>query len=73
MPYGTVRWFNKKTGAGFIRTDAGENVLFLNGDIRDTDPNSIYRGVRVSLDILKGKYGLTGVNVKAAELPKGFS
>jgi hypothetical protein len=24
MPYGTVKWFNAKTGAGFIRTDDGE-------------------------------------------------
>jgi len=71
MPYGTVRWFNQKTGAGFIRTDDGENVLFLNCAIRDFDPNSICRGARVSLDVLKSKYGLTAVNVRAAELQEG--
>jgi cold shock CspA family protein len=71
MPHGTVRWFNTKTGSGFIRTDEGENVLFINGDIRDSDPGSISRGARVSLDVLKSKYGLTGINVRATEMTKG--
>jgi cold shock CspA family protein len=68
MPNGTVRWFNRKIGAGFIRTDDGEDVMFLNGAMRDSDPNSIYKGMRVSLDVLKGRSGnLTAVNVKSAE------
>jgi cold shock CspA family protein len=71
MPYGTVRWFNAKTGSGFIRTDDGENVLFLNGAIKDSDPSSIHRGVRVYLDVLKNQYGLMAINVNATELPKG--
>ncbi len=69
MPYGTVKWFNKKTGAGFIRTDDGENVIFLNSDIRETDPGSIYKGSRVSLDVLKTRSGdLAAFNVKSAEI-----
>jgi cold shock CspA family protein len=68
MPYGTVRWFNPKTGAGFIRTDDGENVLFLSSAIQDSEPSSIYRGVRVCLDILKSKYGLAAINVRIAEM-----
>jgi len=71
MPYGTVRWFNMRTGAGFIRTDDGENVLFLNGAIQDSDPSSIRRGVRVCLDVLKSQYGLTAINVRATEVPEG--
>jgi cold shock CspA family protein len=69
MSYGTVRWFNKKTGAGFIRTDDGDKVLFLSAAIQDPDPSSVYQGARVCLDILKGKYGLTAINVRATELP----
>jgi len=68
MPYGTVMWFNTKTGAGYIRTDRGEDVLFLNNAIQNADPNSIHKGARVFLDFLKSKYGLTAVNVKATEL-----
>ncbi len=70
MPYGIVRWFNAKTGAGFIRTDDGENVLFLSGSLQDSDPSSICRGVRVRLDLLKSKYGFTAINVRLAELPE---
>lgn len=69
MPYGTVRWFNVMTGAGFIRTDDGENVLFLNSAIQDSEPSYICRGTKVSLDVLKGRYGLTAINVRTAELP----
>jgi cold shock CspA family protein len=68
MPYGTVRWFNAKTGAGFIRTDDGENVLFLSGSLQDSDLSSICRGVRVCLDLLKSKYGFTAINVRLTEL-----
>ena len=70
MPYGTVKWFNTKTGAGYIRTDNGENVLFLHGAIREYDPSSIREGARVCLDVLKGQYGLTAINVRTAELPE---
>jgi cold shock CspA family protein len=63
-----VRWFNPKTGAGFIRTDDGENVLFLTGAIQDSDPSSIHRGARVCLDVLKSKYGLTAINVRIAKM-----
>jgi cold shock CspA family protein len=69
MPYGTVKWFNTKTGAGYIRTDKGEDVLFLNGTIQDSDRSSIHKGARVCLDVLKSQYGFTAVNVRATELP----
>jgi cold shock CspA family protein len=68
VPYGTVKWFNTKTGAGYIRTDRGENVLFLNGAIRDSARGAIHKGARVCLDVLKGQYGLTAINVRATEL-----
>jgi cold shock CspA family protein len=68
MPYGTVKWFNPKTGAGYIRTDKGDNVLFLNGVIRDSDRGSIHKGARVCLDVLKDRYGLSAINVRATEM-----
>jgi cold shock CspA family protein len=68
MPYGTVKWFNTKTGAGYIKTDRGDNVLFLNGAIRDSDQSSIHKGARVCLDVLRGQYGLMAINVRSTEL-----
>ena len=38
MSSGTVRWFNRTIGAGFIRTDDGENVMFLNHAIQGLRP-----------------------------------
>ena len=69
MHYGTVIWFNKKTGAGFIRTDDGEGVIFLNSDIQDSDPSSIDKGSRVTLDVQKSRSGvLAAINVRSTEL-----
>ena len=69
MHYGTVRWFNKKTGAGFIRTDDGEGVIFLNSDIQDSDPSSIDKGSRVTLYVQKSRSGvLAAINVRSTEL-----
>jgi cold shock CspA family protein len=43
-------------------------VLFLNGVIRNSDRGSIHKGARVCLDVLKGQYGLTAINVRSTEL-----
>jgi cold shock CspA family protein len=64
---GTVRWFNRSIGAGFIRTDDGENVLFLNSAIKDFDSKNVREGLRVSLDILESQYGFSAVSVRASE------
>jgi cold shock CspA family protein len=70
MPNGTVRWFNRTIGTGFIRTDNGENVLFLHSAIMEDDPSLIREGARVCLDVLKSQYGLTAINLRTAELPE---
>jgi len=63
MLNGTVRWFNRTIGAGFIRTDDGENVMFLNHAIKDFDPQGMKEGLRVSLDIQESRDGYTAVRV----------
>ena len=71
MHYGTVKWFNKKTGAGFIRADDGEGLIFLSSDILDSDPSSIDKGSRVTLDVQKSRSGvLVAFNVRAVNLKK---
>ena len=64
---GTVRWFNRSIGAGFIRTDEGENVMFLNSAIRDFDTKTVREGLRVSLDILESQYGFSAANVRSVD------
>lgn len=69
MSKGTVRWFNRTIGAGFIRTDNGENVLFLHSAVKESDPSLIREGTRVRLDVQKSQSGLRANNVRVAELP----
>jgi cold shock CspA family protein len=69
MSNGTVRWFNRTIGTGFIRTDDGQNVLFLHSAVNESDPSLIREGARVCLDVLESQYGLRAINVRAAELP----
>jgi cold shock CspA family protein len=64
---GTVRWFNRSIGAGFIRTDDGENVLFLNNSIRDLDSKNVREGLRVSLDLQESPYGFSALHVRVIE------
>ena len=67
MSYGTVRWFNQKIGAGFIRTDDGENVSFLNSTVQESDRSSLQKDARVFLEVLKSQYGLAAINVRIVE------
>ena len=53
--------------SGFIRTDDGENVMFLNRAIKDFDPQEIKEGLRVSLDIQESQHGFTAVSVMTLE------
>ncbi|HQM30252.1 MAG TPA: cold shock domain-containing protein [Syntrophales bacterium] len=65
MEIGTIRWFNRTIGAGFIRTDDGKNVLFLKSVVRESDPSLIRAGARVCVDALEGLDGLTATTVRA--------
>lgn len=69
MPVGKVKWFSRTIGAGFIRTDEGQDVFFNIGAIRSSDPQIIERGKCVSFDILKKQNGisLSAANVKPSE------
>jgi len=69
MSKGNVRWFNRTIGAGFIRTDNGENVLFLHSAVKESDPSLIREGTRVCLDVQESQSGLRANNVRVAELP----
>ena len=65
MSKGTIRWFNQTIGAGFIRTDDGENVLFLKSAVRESDPGLLREGARVDVELLESPDGFTATRVKA--------
>ena len=51
MPTGKIKWFNQQIGAGFIRSDEGENVFFRLSAINSDDSKTIQRGQCVRFDI----------------------
>ena len=69
MSKGTVRWFNRTIGTGFIRTDDGKNVMFLHSAVKESEPSLIREGARVCLDVQESQYGLRAINVRAVDLP----
>jgi cold shock CspA family protein len=68
MSNGTVMGFNRTIGAGYIRTDDGESMLFRRSAVKESDPSLIREGERVCVDVLESQYGFTASQVRAFEL-----
>jgi len=68
MPTGKIKWFNQQIGAGFIRTDEGENVFFRFSAIHSNDPKTIRRGQCVSFDIAKNLKSISTMAAKVEPL-----
>lgn len=71
MPTGKIKWFNPKIGAGFIRSDEGENVFFRFNAIQDGNPLTIREGQHVRFEIAKTLRSLsqTAAQVRPANFP----
>ena len=69
MPTGKIKWVSQQMGAGFIRSDEGENVYFRFSAIQSSGPKAIRRGQRVSFDIAKylKSISLTAASVKTLD------
>ena len=65
---GIVKWFNGTIGAGFIRTDDGENVMFLKSAVRDVDTKAIREGLRVTVDVLESSDGFSAAAVRVVDM-----
>ncbi len=57
MAIGKVKWCSERIGAGFIRSEEGQDVFFRLNAI-GSDPKIIQKGQRVSFDIRKNRNGL---------------
>ncbi|MFA6119015.1 MAG: cold shock domain-containing protein [Parachlamydiales bacterium] len=63
---GTVKWYDKDKGYGFILEDGTEKneIFFHRSNLVDVD-QVIDKGQRVEFDVKKGKKGLEATQVKA--------
>ncbi|MGB2819432.1 MAG: cold shock domain-containing protein [Phycisphaerae bacterium] len=66
MPTGTVKWFNKTKGYGFITSDDGTDVFVHHTDIQSEGFRMLEEGEAVEFEITEGPKGPKAANVRKA-------
>ena len=60
MPKGTVKWFNKVKGYGFIEPDDGSKDAFVHiSAVERAGISSLYEGQKVEYELVPGQRGRT--------------
>ena len=54
MAQGTVKWFNREKGYGFITTDSGEDIFVHHTSISEQGFRSLEEGQKVTFDVVRG-------------------
>jgi CspA family cold shock protein len=65
---GTVKWFNKVKGYGFISRDAEGDVFVHFSAIEGEGFRTLYEGQRVEFDVEQGTKGLRATQVRPLNL-----
>jgi cold shock protein len=70
MALGTVRWFDRKKGYGFLSTDAGQDVFVHYSNIDQEGFKVLEEGDSVEFEIIRGEKGPTAqhVRIRAAQV-----
>ena len=63
MPTGTVKWFNKSKGYGFISQESGNDVFVHHTAIQGEGYKSLEEGQKVKFDVVRGPKGEQAANV----------
>ena len=68
MPVGTVKWFNKTKGYGFIQPEDGSKDVFVHiSAVERAGMATLAEGQKVQYEIARGKDGKTSAqNLKPA-------
>ena len=67
MAVGTVKWFNRTKGFGFITQDEGEDVFLHFSAIVMDGFKTLNEGDRVEFEIKEGPKGMQAANVRKIE------
>ena len=63
MATGTVKWFNREKGYGFITSDTGEAIFVHHTAINQQGFRSLEEGDKVTFEVVKGQKGPQASNV----------
>jgi CspA family cold shock protein len=64
MKTGTVKWFNKEKGYGFLSVEGEEDVFVHYSAIQDEGFKALEEGQRVEFDVTEGGKGPQAANVR---------
>ena len=57
MEEGTIRWFNRKKGFGFIASDTGPDIFVHFSAVIDENPHRLKEGDPVEFELVQGEKG----------------
>ena len=64
MESGTVKWFNRTKGYGFIECEGGEDVFVHYSALEQDGFKTLDQGDKVEFEVVEGPKGLQAANVK---------
>lgn len=67
MAKGTIKWFNKDKGFGFIMPDDGGRDVYVHVSNIETENQELSDGQRVEYEASMGRKGPEAIHVKAVD------